>query len=443
MYKKFLKTTFALSTAVSLMLAGCSSKETSNATAKKDNPNEKVTLTFWDDNAGPDRTPIWQELIKRFEAKNPNITIDYVGLPKDSAKQKYDAAIAAKDTPDIGSVYPSWLPEFVLRDTLLPLDSYFNNWSDKGKINKGTIAFNKSIVQDKKLYNIPYTENLDILWVRQDWFKAQDVQAPQTWDQFFNTAQKMTDPSKGIFGYSIRGGAGGSMQLQRMMFAYSGLKDYMKNGKSTIDDPKNVEFLKKYLAMYKKYTPISDITNDYKAMIAGFDTGVVAMVQHNIGSFGENSKSLKADQFEAIPLPKTADGRYVVEGGNTIGLSIFKTTKHPDAAWKFVSFINSEESQSYWNQKVGQIPTNTDVLKEQWVKDSPHIQTAAKVYNDPKTIQYAPPFNLPEYSNILNNLVDPGIQQVMSGKITAEQFLKEWADAFNKAQKKYDEHFKK
>jgi multiple sugar transport system substrate-binding protein len=98
-------------------------------------------------------------------------------------------------------------------------------------------------------------------------------------------------------------------------------------------------------------------------MIAGFDSGVVSMVQHNIGSYAEHREALESDQFEAIPLPKSLDGNYVAEGGNTIGLSIFNGTENPEESWEFVSFINSKEAQSYWNEAVGPIPTNSDVLK--------------------------------------------------------------------------------
>ncbi|MEH7304614.1 ABC transporter substrate-binding protein [Neobacillus drentensis] len=447
MYNKFWKTVAATSMAASLLLAGCSSDSGSSKEAttkeKKTDPNEKITLTFWDENAGPQRTPIWEELIKRFEEKNPNIDVEYVGLPKDSAKAKYDASIAAEDTPDVGSVQTSWLPEFALREALLPLDSYYKKWEDKDKINKGAIDFNKEIVVDHKLYGIPYTQNLDILWVRPDWFKEKRTKVPETWDEFFTAVEQQSDKANNRYGYTIRGGAGGSFQLQRLMYAYSGEEDYIKNGKSTINSKKNVEFLKKYFDLYKKYTPQSDITNGYKEMIAGFDTGAVAMVQHNIGSFGEHKEALKPDQFQAIPLPKSADGKYVAEGGNTIGISVFKTTKHPEAAWKLAAFMNSKDSQSYWNQQVGQIPTNSDVLSEQWVKDSPHIQTAFKVYDDPNTILYKPPFYLPEYRSILDTIVDPGTQAVMSGKMTVEEFLDQWAKAIEDAQKKYDEHFKK
>ncbi|MEH7117502.1 extracellular solute-binding protein, partial [Neobacillus vireti] len=237
MYKKLLKTVAASSMTVSLLLAGCSagSSEKSSTNAKKTDPNEKVTLTFWDENAGPQRTPIWEELIKRFEEKNPNIDVEYVGLPKDSAKTKYDASIAAEDTPDVGSVQTSWLPEFALREALLPLDSYFDKWDQKDKINEGSVKFNKDIVADHKLYGIPYTQNLDILWVRPDWFKEKGTKIPETWDEFFTAVEQQTDKANNRFGYTIRGGAGGAFQLQRLMYAYSGEKDYIKNGKSTIN----------------------------------------------------------------------------------------------------------------------------------------------------------------------------------------------------------------
>jgi len=446
MFKKTFKKSLAVGTmATALLLAACGGDDSTNESeTASDNGEEQVKITFWDENAGPQRTPIWEELITRFENENPNIDVEYVGLPKDSAKSKMDAAIAADDTPDVASVQTSWLPEFAIREALLPLDDYLADSELKDLINEGAINFNKDIVFDKKLYGIPYTQNLDILWVRKDWFEEKGVKIPETWDEFYAAAEAMTDKANNIYGYTIRGGAGGSFQIQRMMFAYNGFEEYLtEDGKATINDPKNVEFIEEYLSMYEKFTPKSDITNGYKEMIAGFDTGVVAMVQHNIGSFGEHKEALEENQFLAIPLPKTEDGRYVAEGGNTIGISIFKGTENPDAAWKFAEFLNSAASQSYWNEQVGQIPTNGDVLKEDWIKNSPHIQTAFEVYDDPNTILYKPPFYLPEYRSILDGTVDPGIQSVMSGKMTAQEFLDEWATAMEDAQAKYSEHFGK
>lgn len=434
----------------SLLLAGCGGGP--EKTVIQDQPNKdeapaadkKVVITFWDENAGPQRTPYYEELIKRFEKENPTIHVEYVGLPNKSAKQKYDAAIAASDLPDVGGVQTTWLADFSIRGALYPLDDYFDKWSDKEKINPAVIQSNRDVVIDKKLYQIPNTINLDILWYRPDWFQEAGIKAPENWDEFFAAVEKMTDKSKKRFGFSIRGGKGGSFQLQRMMYAYSGITDfYDANGKSTINDPKHVEFVKKYMGLYKKFTPDSDITNGYKEMVAGFDTGAVAMIQHNIGSYGEHSKALKPDQYAALPLPKTADDRYVVEGFNTNGYSIFKTTKHPEEAWKFVSFLASAPSQSYWNQNIGQLPTHLDAQNEKWIQEAQHLQVATKVLQDPHTVYYYPGVYQPDYRSILDNVVDPNIQAVMSGKKTVEEFLNEWAATLEKSKQQFDEYINK
>jgi multiple sugar transport system substrate-binding protein len=437
MLKKVTKSLLAASLLLALAVTGCGQ----NATADKQQgkPGEKVTVVFWDENAGPQRTPFYQELIKRFEEKNPNIHVEYVGLPKNAAKQKYDAAIAANDTPDVAGVQTTWLADFTARKALLEMDPFFDKWSDKDKISKQIIESNRAAVLDKKLYQIPNTMNMEILWYRPDWFKEAGIKAPETWDEFFTAVEKITDKEKNRYGFSIRGGNGASFQLQRMMYAYSGITEYIDaKGKCTVNDPKHIEFLKKYLGMYKVYTPISDVTNGYQQMVAAFDTGAVAMIQHNIGSYGEHSKALKPGQYAPLLIPKTADGRYIQEGANFNGYSIFKSTKQPEAAWKFVSFLASAESQSYWNQSIGQIPTHLDSLKEPWAKELPHMQLALSLLSNPKLTTYEPPIYLPDYRSILDQIVDPGIQAVMTGKKTEEQYLNEWAVAVEKSKQKYD-----
>lgn len=431
--KKLFKLSLVSALSLSVLAGGLTSVPAVEA-------QEKVTLTFWDENAGPQRTPIWEELIARFEAENENIEVEYLGLPKDEAKSKIDAAIAANDTPDVASIQTSWLPEFSIREALYPLDEMFETSELNGIINQGAIDFNKQIVNDGQLYGIPYTQNLDILWIREDLFAEAEKEAPATWDAFFEDVEFFTNDD--MYGYTIRGGAGGALQLQRLMYAYSGITEYLtEDGKATINDPLHQEFLEKYFALYLKNTPQSDITNGYKEMVATFDSGKAAILHHNIGSFGEHSEALNEDQFEAAPLPKSIEGNYVAEGGNTIGISIFKGTEHPEEAFKLVEFLNNAMSQSYWNQHVGQIPTNSDVMEDDWIKEAQHLSVAFSVYDDESTTLYEPPFYLPDYRSTLDNVVDPGIQSVMAGDKTIEDFLNEWAAAIETSNERYQEVF--
>jgi multiple sugar transport system substrate-binding protein len=420
-----------------VLLAGCGPKNMTNGQSK---PAEKVNIVFWDENAGSDRTPYYKVLIKKFEEQNPMIHVEYVGIPKKSAKLKINTAIATNELPDVCGVQSSWIADFVDRDVLLDIDPFFDQWSEKDKIMPSIIQFNRDMVEDKQLYQLPNTMSMEILWYRPDWFRESNVKVPENWDDFFSAVQKMTDKGRNRYGFTIRGGDGAAIQLPRMMFAYSGFTDFFdKNGKCRLNDPKHVEFVRKYLALYKKYTPISDVTNGYQEMIAAFDTGTVAMVQHNIGSYSSHKKFMRSEQYAPLTLPRTADGTMIQEAGNVDGYSIFKTTRHPEQAWKFVSFLCSKDSQSYWNQSIGQIPTNLDSLKEPWAQELPHMQLALQVLSNPKLKFYQPPMYLPEYRSILD-LGDPGIQAVLTGKKSVEEFLNEWAVAFEKAKQKYDKN---
>lgn len=420
---------------LSMLVAGCGGKDASSQSGKS---GEKVTITFWDVNAGPDRTPYYEEVIKRFETANPNIHVEYVGLPKSAALQKINAAVSANDCPDVSGVGTGWMADLTARGALLALDPYFEKWNEKDKINKAVLDTNRRVAGDGKLYQMPNTMNMECMWYRADWFKEAGLKAPETWDDFFAAVQKMTDKSKNRYGYSIRGGNGGSFQLERDIMAFNGDPTYIDaNGKCTINSPKNVEFVKKYLGLYQEYTPKSDVTNGYKEMVAGFDTGAVAMIQHNIGSYSEHSKALKADQYMALAMPKAANGKYLQVAGNTDGYGVYKSTKHPEEAWKFVAFMCSKEIQSYWNEKIGQLPTNVAVFDDQWTKDLPHTKMAAALLKDPNLIFYDNPSFLPDYRAILDQVVDPGVQSVLTGKTTVEEFLNEWAAAIEKSNAKF------
>ncbi|GBG07388.1 ABC transporter substrate-binding protein [Paenibacillus agaridevorans] len=454
MYKKGLTVMMAIGLAFTLTLAGCSGGQNGSSTTEPSKapekqseatskPQENVTLTFWDENPGPNRTPFYEELIKRFEDQNPHIKVEYVGIPASSNKQKYDVAIAANDTPDVAGINMVWLSDFVAKGAVAELDPYFDAWSEKDKISANMIDFDRGLSADGKLYYLPHTMFLDILWYRTDWVKDAGLNAPDTWDDFFKNIEQLTDIPNNRYGFSIRGGGGSINQLTSMIYAYSGIGEYFTaDGKATVNDPKVVEFLNKYVALYKKNTPVSDVTNGNKEMNANFDTSTTAMIQHNFGSYNDHVTNLGTDKFAGLIPPKSDNGkRVVVPVAN--GLVLFKDSKHPEEAWKFLSFLMSAESQTYWNENIAQMPTNTVSLQSDYVKNTQHIQQGAQVLEDPDTISLKLPFYLPDYTKITTQQLEPDFQKVLTDKMTVESFVKGWADSMEQAQAEYIAAMKK
>lgn len=449
---KWMKIALAM-TCISMTIAGCGTKQdtAANGTDSQAKPvesaapasKEKVTLTFWDDNAGPNRTPFYQEMFKKFEEKYPNIHVEYVGVPQQSYKQKFDVAIASNDTPDVGAVANNYVSDFTAKGALLALDPYFNKWSDKDKMIPSVVNFIRTLVPDKKLYMLPNTLYMDLFWYRPDLLKQAGLNPPGTWDDFFKDVDKLTDAGKSQYGYSMRGGTGSINQLTTVMYSYSGIPNYFdQNGKSTVNDPKNVEFLKKYAALYKKNTPTSDITNGYKEMVAEFGSGAAAIVQHNFGSYNDNLKALGEDKLAGVLLPKSSDGKQVVITQPN-GYSIFKNSKHPAEAFQLLSYLASSDMQTYWNQNIGQMPTNQDSMTSDYVKNSKHLQEGSKILADSSTKVLDVPVYLPDYAGLLTQQLEPNFQKVLSGTMTAEEFLNGWAKAIEKSKQDYDKMIKK
>jgi len=412
-------------------------------TTKTEGP---VTLTFWYENAGPNRTPYIEELISRFEKENPNIRIELTGLSNSDAKSKFDVAVAAKQTPDVSGMQVQWLAGYINNGALEPLDAYVDTWSEKDDQNAEVVRAMRAMDSQNRLFMLANTSNFTpIYWARADWFKEQGLEAPQTWDDFFSDIEKMTDESKGRYGFSIRGGAGGPDQLTDYLYGYSGIdQPFTADGKSTLNDPLHVEALERLAAIYNKYTPQSDITNAYKEMVAAFDSGTVGIIQHNLGSYGEHSKAFQPDQFFAFVSPVGKNGQRVASfTSNATGFCMYKSCQHKEEAFKFIAFMCSEPSQSYFNEHIGQMPVSNSAANEDWVQTRQHIKAAMAARSDGHTVSFPYPHYLPDYASINNKIAQPGFQAVLSGTMSAKDMLDRWADALTKALAEYNKYVKK
>ncbi|WP_019909326.1 ABC transporter substrate-binding protein [Paenibacillus sp. HW567] len=398
---------------------------------------ERTVIRFWDENAGPSRTPYYLELFRRFEELHPNLKVEYSGIPVSFNKLKFDMAILSGDTPDVASMNAEWLAGFAAKGVLLPLDGYYAQWPEREQIADRFISFNRGLAPDGRLYQIPGTFFFDVLWYRSDLLKKEGLAAPQSWDGFFQAVDRLDKPDQGRRGYSLRGGAGSITQLTSLLYAYSGITEYFtKDGRCTINDPRHLEFLQRYTALYGSRTKTSDILNGYKEMVAAFDSGASAMFTHNFGSYRDHLSALGAANVGAALLPRSVTGNRVMTL-TANGYGIFRSTANPDAAWELVKFLLSEESQTYWNRNVGQLPTNQQALLQNFIQDTPFLKEALLAMEDNRTVMLRVPYNLPNYTDIIQQRLEPNFQKVLSGSMTDEDFLNDWAQVMEQAYSHY------
>ncbi|OKJ71015.1 ABC transporter substrate-binding protein [Streptomyces sp. CB02460] len=399
----------------------------------------KGEITFWDNNGGP-RTAVWKEIIQDFEKKYPDIEVKYVPIPIADVQSKYDTAIAGGGVPDVGGVGTAYLANMVSQDALEPLGDRIKDSSLNGKLVEGMVESVKDAAgRDDEMYTVPTSANNGALWYRTDLFKAAGLEAPTSWATFYEAAEKLTDAKKNKFGYTIRGGAGSIAQALDAAYGQSGITEFWNGDKTTLNDPKNVAALEKYAALYKKTTPSADVNNDFTKMVAQFDTGTIGMLSHNLGSYQDHLKALGKDKFAGIPNP-VGDGGTRVQVSNPVdGLGLFKASKNKTAAWKFIEFAASHESNSKWNESAGAIPANTEAAKDPWISEAAPTELAAKALTDGSTKIVQLPYYLPDWNNISKADNEPEFQKLLLGKVTAKAFLDKMADELNAAQKEWKE----
>jgi multiple sugar transport system substrate-binding protein len=159
-------------------------------------------VVFWNfDTSAPQRA-FWSEQIKKFEAKNPDVQIEYVVNPANQYDNALELAIRGGNTPDVvdvrdqGSVF-----RYVNTGVFQPLDSFISKeWVSRfgeGEILPGLHKFGG------KTYSFPYRdERINGMRVLVYYNKALFAKAgiedfPKNWTEFRAAAKKITEVSKG------------------------------------------------------------------------------------------------------------------------------------------------------------------------------------------------------------------------------------------------------
>lgn len=391
-------------------------------------------ITFWLDDMTDDRLQMAEEIIAAFEAKYPDIKVDFTGLPGD-ASDKLMLGFEAGTGPDILNITSKNIATYIENGYVVDITDYYEQYGNDA-ILSSAIDSAKSFDRDaNRLYYLPSGTNFYCLWCRSDWFADKGLPLPETWPEMFDDIKALTDKENGRYGIALRGGSGAATNLEMLMYSYSGLTNYFdENGKCTVNDPRHVDFCEQYLGLYKNYSGEGDINYGWGQLAGAFQTGTAAVIQHNTGSAADHYKAFNGDlaKFEALPFPLSLDGTRVMQRLSWDGFAINSSCKDLDAAWKFIYFICAEEGAAIYNEEIGLVPCVGNLLNDPdgYVQDpeKPWMQTAADVIMDPDTLFYDCPSYLPSYSSILTSEIDKLVQEAMAGVISVQDMLDEWAD---------------
>ena len=136
------------------------------------------------------RVTAMNELIKNFEAANPDITVKQTTFPYDDYQTKVIAAHVAGNGPDVLQFYYGWLDKFQQGGVLQPLDpAVFPN----DAIEKDFFPIVSAISRDGKYYGLPTAvRSLALFYNKKLLDEAGITELPTTLDQLVEAAKKTT-----------------------------------------------------------------------------------------------------------------------------------------------------------------------------------------------------------------------------------------------------------
>ena len=443
--KKAVAMFLSITMTAGLVLTGCGGKGSEKAADGKGEEGGDISVSFWAAAVTEERQEFFDWFADYVHEVYPEITVDMLGVPGDLSdyRQKLDVAIQAGTAPDITN---DFRPELVTNGYYENLNEYFESWEDKDLVNAELIESNKTYdPTGEGLYALPYSSQTWNMWVRPDWLQEIGMAVPTNWEDFFTAVEKMTDKGSDKYGLCIRGGAGSANTLEMLMYAYSGITNYFdEDGKSTINDPKNVEFVQKYLVdSYNVYTAQDDLTKGWADLANAFQSGKAGIVVHNLGSAASMVTAFEEDysKFQAAKFPACDDGYVVHPGLMPLGLSMNSQSEHKDAVWKVMTLYLSKEVNEKYCELYGEIPANKEAVEASFFKDSPYMSVGVDIETNENVKFNDTPYYLPTYSNIQADM-EANIQAVMSGEMTPQELLDTWAEALEEAYNDYQTSMK-
>ncbi len=320
-----------------LVVAGCSSPGSGGS-----NSDEKVTLTYglWDQA----QVPAMKQIIAGFHAEHPNIDVQIQVTPWETYWTKLQTAATAGTAPDVFWMTIMYAEYYAAGGAVLPLDDQIkkagidmNNYVD---------AIRTAYTYDDKIFGMPKDVNGFGLCYNKKLFDAAGVKYPDanwTWDDVISAAQKLTDPSKGVYGIAAPNADELTWYLTVPQTGGSIISaDQKSSGYADANTIKGIEFWTDMITKYKVSPSLQQTTDtDPLALLT---SGKIAM--RYCGSWEPEEIAAvpygKAN-IDIAPLPLGPNGNRNYYS-NGLANEISAKSKHPEQAWQFVQYLSSKES---------------------------------------------------------------------------------------------------
>lgn len=411
----------AAGTAALLLACGATAASASTGSAAR---SKTVTLKFWNAYNDVTETPVMNKIvIPRFEKENPGIKVEDVTLPYAGMEQKFIAASAAGNPPDLMRSDIAWMPQLASEGTLLKTSG--KSWFAplKSAALPGPLSTN---YYRGSYYGLPDDTNTQVLfWNKADFAAAGLPGPPTTLSQLYHDAQVLTVPSKGQYGLGVD-----STDIWNVgPYVWSSGGEFTNKALTKATGSMNGSVTSAALNTLVGLQKAGDIGSDFLGGAGavggetGFASGQYAMLYDGPWGVTTYETSNPKPSYGLAPLPKGPGGSISIVGGED--LAIARGGKHLTDTIKFVQFLSSPFAQIAMAKAGDMSVYKTDEAAE--VKARPFLKVFAQQLLTAKARPVTQGYGA------LDSAFSADLQKVLAGQATLPDALSDAAQAGNAA----------
>jgi len=366
---------------------------------------EPVSIALW--GGWPEIQPVYEAAAASYKEEHPNVTIEVLTTPLREFEQKLSATIPADTAACIVEASPYPMQKFLTADLLPPApENVVEFMAAEGRFPAALVKDNAG--SDGNYYGLNYFQGRHVIYWNTAMFEEAGLSGPPTtMEELIDYASKLAkyDDQGNLVrsGVSLRlsgGGSGVGEKFWMYLFPFGGsIIEEVEPGKwrANYNNEAGQKAVQMYLDMvWKTKVDSHEIKHDAEA----FELEQTAMFVRESWVIGDIAKKAPDLTYDTAPMPKSARWGDLATGVN---LYVTRNCEHPDVAWDFILYLNSEENLQMLLGDTGWLPQRMDVDLSPILENEPRY--ASFLFSDPDYQIYTYP-TLAEYDEILTKFAE-------------------------------------
>jgi len=349
--------------AVSLLLApllvGCDGGRATSG-------DQPITLELWTLALRPRFTAYMEDLVRRFEAENPGVRVNWVDVPYDAMTRKFIAAAAARQSPDVINITDMHVARFGSLGGIQDLTNLLPG-DPAQRYLPGAFFFARL---DGGVRGLPWYITTSVRFSNRA-LLAEGGLTPETLGRDWATLRRQAmeyHQKTGKFLFSMLLGQESGIPILILADGLNPFRPREGGGmQANLTDPRIVNLVTEWVDLFRSGAlPRESAIAGHAQQIEMYQNRQIAVLETG-GNMLERIRDAAPDVFRQTAVDRATTGALGRQPIAVMFVSVCSTSRHPKEAAKLAWFITSPENQLDFCKIVNILPSTPESL------DHPHF----------------------------------------------------------------------